>query len=82
MRASTCVCINACTIECFIHLYRFGFQQLIDGKCADILQPDITWMGGITEVRRREGGREGGREKENEIGTERKREVRRNEDGE
>ena len=30
----------------------------------------------------REGGREGEREKENEIGTERKRAVRRNEDGE
>ena len=55
-----------CAIKCFIYLYRYGFQQLIDGKCADILQPDITWMGGITEVRRREDGREGrdgGREK-------------------
>merc|ERR1711988_652587 len=26
--------------------------QLIDGKAAHILQPDITWLGGITEARR------------------------------
>ncbi|XP_064401732.1 L-rhamnonate dehydratase-like [Halichondria panicea] len=31
---------------------RYGFRQLIEGKCADIIQPDITWMGGITEARR------------------------------
>lgn len=31
---------------------RYGFRLLIDGKCADILQPDITWVGGITEARR------------------------------
>jgi len=31
---------------------RFGFKQLIDKKAAHILQPDITWMGGITEARR------------------------------
>merc|ERR1712110_1028552 len=31
---------------------RFGFKQLIDKKAAHILQPDITWLGGITEARR------------------------------
>merc|ERR1712003_391812 len=31
---------------------RFGYKQLIDGKAAHILQPDITWLGGITEARR------------------------------
>jgi L-rhamnonate dehydratase len=31
---------------------RFGFKQLIDKKVAHILQPDITWLGGITEARR------------------------------
>jgi len=31
---------------------RFGYKQLIDKKAAHILQPDITWLGGITEARR------------------------------
>jgi len=31
---------------------RYGYKQLIDKKAADILQPDITWLGGITEARR------------------------------
>jgi L-rhamnonate dehydratase len=31
---------------------RFGYNQLIDKKAAHILQPDITWLGGITEARR------------------------------
>jgi len=31
---------------------RFGFKQLIDKKAAHILQPDITWLGGVTEARR------------------------------
>ena len=30
--------------------HRYGFRQLIERRCTDILQPDITWMGGITEV--------------------------------
>jgi L-rhamnonate dehydratase len=33
-------------------LYRYGFRELIERGCADILQPDITWVGGITEARR------------------------------
>lgn len=31
---------------------RWGFKQLLDKKAAHILQPDITWLGGITEARR------------------------------
>ncbi|XP_003382696.1 PREDICTED: uncharacterized protein LOC100635379 [Amphimedon queenslandica] len=31
---------------------RYGFRQLLEGNCADIIQPDITWLGGITEARR------------------------------
>jgi L-rhamnonate dehydratase len=30
---------------------RYGYRQLLEGGCADILQPDITWVGGITEAR-------------------------------
>ena len=39
----------------FLHpmssFHRYGYRQLLEGNCADIIQPDITWMGGITEVR-------------------------------
>lgn len=31
---------------------RWGFKLLLDRKCVDLLQPDITWCGGITEARR------------------------------
>eukprot|EP00039_Didymoeca_costata_P019278 m.336905 g.336905 ORF g.336905 m.336905 type:complete len:447 (-) comp17993_c0_seq1:82-1422(-) len=31
---------------------RYGYRQLIESKCVDILQPDITWMGGMTEAKR------------------------------
>jgi len=31
---------------------RYGFKTLLDKKCCDVLQPDITWCGGITEARR------------------------------
>jgi len=31
---------------------RFGFKQLIDKKAVHILQPDVTWLGGMTEARR------------------------------
>ena len=38
---------------CGEHEYtRYGFRQLLEKKCCDILQPDITWCGGITEARR------------------------------
>ena len=29
---------------------RYGYRLLIENSCADVLQPDITWIGGITEV--------------------------------
>lgn len=31
---------------------RYGYQLLLNSKCVDILQPDISWLGGITEARR------------------------------
>ena len=31
---------------------RYGFRQLLEGKCCDVIQPDITWCGGVTEARR------------------------------
>jgi L-rhamnonate dehydratase len=31
---------------------RSGFRFLITRRAVDILQPDLTWMGGITEARR------------------------------
>ena len=30
---------------------RYGYLQLLQQRCADIIQPDITWCGGLTEVR-------------------------------
>ena len=26
---------------------RYGFRELIKRRCVDILQPDITWLGGM-----------------------------------
>ncbi|XP_069130861.1 L-rhamnonate dehydratase-like [Argopecten irradians] len=31
---------------------RHGYQLLLNSRCVDILQPDISWLGGITEARR------------------------------
>ncbi len=31
---------------------RYGFRQLIEGRAVDILQPDLMWMGGLTEALR------------------------------
>ncbi|KAK3095835.1 hypothetical protein FSP39_019748 [Pinctada imbricata] len=31
---------------------RYGYQLLLKSRCVDILQPDISWVGGITEARR------------------------------
>jgi L-rhamnonate dehydratase len=31
---------------------RYGFRELLEKRAADILQPDITWVGGLTEARR------------------------------
>ena len=44
---------SICLVTTGEHEYtRYGFRQLIALKCADILQPDINWVGGITEARR------------------------------
>lgn len=31
---------------------RFGFRMLLEMECADILQPDVGWCGGLTELLR------------------------------
>lgn len=31
---------------------RWGFRELLERGCADVIQPDVTWAGGITEARR------------------------------
>ncbi|WP_274362077.1 enolase C-terminal domain-like protein [Paenibacillus thermotolerans] len=31
---------------------RYGFQQLLDARAAEILQPDIAWCGGLTEAKK------------------------------
>ncbi len=31
---------------------RYGYRALLEGRCVDVLQPDISWVGGITEARR------------------------------
>ncbi|KAK9472178.1 enolase C-terminal domain-like protein [Dipodascopsis tothii] len=29
---------------------KYGFRRLIEGRCVDILQPDVMWVGGMTEL--------------------------------
>ncbi len=44
---------HICLVTTGEHEYtRYGFRQLIAHKCADVLQPDINWVGGVTEARR------------------------------
>ncbi len=44
---------GTCLVTTGEHEYtRYGFRELIARKCADILQPDINWVGGLTEARR------------------------------
>lgn len=44
---------HTCRVATGEHEYtRYGFRALIGRKCADILQPDINWVGGLTEARR------------------------------
>jgi L-alanine-DL-glutamate epimerase-like enolase superfamily enzyme len=31
---------------------RYGFRSLIEGRAIDVLQPDLMWMGGLTEALR------------------------------
>eukprot|EP00731_Ephydatia_muelleri_P036122 Em0202g12a len=42
---------GSCLLTTGEHEYtRYGFRVLLEQRCADILQPDITWVGGITEA--------------------------------
>lgn len=44
---------NSTLITTGEHEYtRYGFRELIARRCADILQPDVNWVGGLTEARR------------------------------
>jgi len=31
---------------------RYGYKLLLEKRCCDVIQPDISWLGGITEARR------------------------------
>jgi L-rhamnonate dehydratase len=45
--------VDTTLLTCGEHEYtRYGFRMLLEKKCADLLQPDITWVGGLTEARR------------------------------
>jgi L-alanine-DL-glutamate epimerase-like enolase superfamily enzyme len=51
--AQLCERIPSTRIASGEHEYtRYGFENLIARRAAHILQPDITWSGGITELRR------------------------------
>ena len=32
------------------HHGRYAFRQLVENRCVDVLQPDIKWCGGLTEM--------------------------------
>jgi L-rhamnonate dehydratase len=45
--------VKSCLLTTGEHEYtRYGFRELIARRCVDILQPDINWVGGLTEARR------------------------------
>jgi L-alanine-DL-glutamate epimerase-like enolase superfamily enzyme len=45
--------IDTTLITCGEHEYgKAGFRMLLEKRCADVLQPDITWVGGLTEAKR------------------------------
>jgi len=45
--------VNTTLLTTGEHEYtRYGFRRLLENKCCDLLQPDVTWCGGITEARR------------------------------
>ena len=45
--------ISSTAIATGEHEYtRYGFQQLLDARGAEILQPDIQWCGGLTETKK------------------------------
>ncbi|HXJ39601.1 MAG TPA: enolase C-terminal domain-like protein [Bryobacteraceae bacterium] len=51
--AQLCTEIKSTKIASGEHEYtRYGFENLITRRAAHILQPDITWSGGLTELRK------------------------------
>lgn len=51
--ALLCAAVKSTRIASGEHEYtRFGFENLIARRAAHILQPDITWSGGLTELRK------------------------------
>ena len=45
--------VSSCWFTGGEHEYtRYGYRELIARGCFDILQPDLTWVGGMTEARR------------------------------
>ena len=51
--AELCAVVRSTRIASGEHEYtRYGFENLIARKAAHILQPDITWSGGLTELRK------------------------------
>ncbi|MDE2820398.1 MAG: L-rhamnonate dehydratase [Chloroflexota bacterium] len=45
--------VSSCLFAGGEHEYtRYGYRELIARACFDILQPDLTWVGGMTEARR------------------------------
>ncbi|MBM3783708.1 MAG: L-rhamnonate dehydratase [Acidobacteria bacterium] len=51
--AQLCARVQSTRIASGEHEYtRYGFENLIARKAAHILQPDITWSGGLTELRK------------------------------
>lgn len=48
-----CQEVKATRIACGEHEFtRFGFQEVLRNKASHILQPDLTWCGGLTDIRR------------------------------
>lgn len=31
-------------------IHRYGFRKLIENRAVDIIQPDVMWLGGLTEL--------------------------------
>jgi L-rhamnonate dehydratase len=51
--AQLCARVQSTKIASGEHEYtRYGFENLIARRAAHILQPDITWSGGLTELRK------------------------------
>ena len=45
--------VNSTLLTTGEHEYcRYGFRQLLESGAVDVLQPDVTWCGGLTEARR------------------------------